>query len=375
MPSLQEIRAKLMSQQARAEGGGRDNSIYPFWNIPEGSTAILRFLPDNNSDNTFFWVERLIIRLPFSGVDGDSQKNVTVQVPCMEMYGKTCPILSEIRPWFKDPELDSVARTYWKKKSYIFQGFVVDDALGETEKPDNPVRRFVINSSIYNIIKQSLMDPEMEDLPVDYVNGRDFRLTKGKKGQYADYSTSKWSMKTRALSDDEAEAIETHGLFDLSSFLPKEPSEEELEVIKEMFQASVDGEPYDSNRWGQYYRPSGMGDNSGQQGTSSQTQAKKPVKNEKPVKVNKPAKEEEPEEVEESTEETSEEAPAKKTSASDALAKLKARTAKKSEESVKEAEDSDDADDQPETPSASAKSAKADPSEILAALRQRAKKS
>jgi hypothetical protein len=28
--------------------------------------------------------------------------------------------------------------------------------------------------------------------------------------------------------------------------------------MKEMFEASVDGQPYDTERWGQYYRPAGV---------------------------------------------------------------------------------------------------------------------
>jgi len=31
-----------------------------------------------------------------------------------------------------------------------------------------------------------------------------------------------------------------------------------LRIIKEMFEASVDGQPYDTGRWGQYYRPYGL---------------------------------------------------------------------------------------------------------------------
>jgi cytoskeletal protein RodZ len=44
----------------------------------------------------------------------------------------------------------------------------------------------------------------------------------------------------------------------LSTFLPKKPTEVELRVIKEMFEASVDGQPYDTERWGQYFRPAGV---------------------------------------------------------------------------------------------------------------------
>jgi hypothetical protein len=31
-----------------------------------------------------------------------------------------------------------------------------------------------------------------------------------------------------------------------------------MKVIKEMFEASVDGQPYDTERWGQYFRPAGV---------------------------------------------------------------------------------------------------------------------
>jgi len=47
-------------------------------------------------------------------------------------------------------------------------------------------------------------------------------------------------------------------LFNLSDFLPKKPSAQELAIIKEMFEASVDGQPYDTERWGSYYRPRGV---------------------------------------------------------------------------------------------------------------------
>jgi len=40
--------------------------------------------------------------------------------------------------------------------------------------------------------------------------------------------------------------------------LPKKPTEVEVKVIEEMFKASVDGEPYDLEKFGQYYRPYGL---------------------------------------------------------------------------------------------------------------------
>lgn len=258
--SLAEIRAKLKQQE---QGGNRpkmDGSVYPFWNMEEGSTTTLRFLPDDNPNNSFFWIERLMIKLPFSGIKGQpDSRPVLVQVPCMEMYDQPCPVLGEVRNWFKDPSLEDLGRKYWKKRSYIFQGFVVDGGIDERDgAPENPIRRFVIGPQLFQVIKQALMDPDMEDLPTDFVNGIDFRLNKTSKGGYADYSTSTWARRERPLSDEEKRAIDEHGLFDLSEFIPKKPDEAAVQVIKEMFEASVDGEPYDEERWGNYFRPGGM---------------------------------------------------------------------------------------------------------------------
>lgn len=264
MASLAEIRAKLKEQENRAGGnnsntGGGDNAIYPFWNMQEGEQATLRFLPDGNPANTFFWVERLMIKLPFAGVKGETDSRpVQVQVPCMEMYGESCPILSEVRGWFKDPTLEDMGRKYWKKRSYIFQGFVTDNPLKEDTIPDNPIRRFIIGPQIFQLIKAALMDPDMEELPTDYTAGVDFRLSKGSKGGYADYGASNWARRDRPLNDAEMKAINDHGLYNLSDFLPKKPTEVELKVLTEMFEASVDGEAYDPDRWSQYFRPAGM---------------------------------------------------------------------------------------------------------------------
>ena len=262
MASLAEIRAKLKEQETRSTGGstgGGDNAIYPFWNMKEGESTTLRFLPDGNPDNTFFWVERLMIKLPFAGVKGETDSRpVQVQVPCMEMYGESCSILQEVRGWFKDPSLEDMGRKYWKKRSYIFQGFVTDNPLTDDTTPENPIRRFIIGPQIFQLIKQALMDPDMEELPTDYTAGVDFRLNKGSKGGYADYGASSWARRERPLGDAEMAAVNNHGLFNLSDFLPKKPSEVEVKVLTEMFEASVDGEAYDPDKWSQYFRPAGM---------------------------------------------------------------------------------------------------------------------
>lgn len=293
MATLAEIRAKLLAAEKKngdRQSGG-DNAIYPFWNLQENSTAVVRFLPDGDESNDFFWRERQMIKIAFSGVKGgDENKPITINVPCVEMFGMECPVHNEIRPWFKDSTMEDMARKYWKKRSYIFQGFVTDNPLQEDTKAENPIRRFIINPSIYKIIHAALMDPDFgEYLPTDYDMGTDFRITKTQKGQYADYSTSNWARKERSLTQEERDAIAEHRLFNLNDFLPKKPNDEELNAIFEMFEASVGGELYDPDRFANFYRPYGMDapGNSGSDNTKTELKAEAP-------KTEAPAPKEEP---------------------------------------------------------------------------------
>ena len=69
------------------------------------------------------------------------------------------------------------------------------------------------------------------------------------------------------MNNSDVEAVNKVGLFNLKDFLPKKPTDVELKVIKEMFEASVDGEAYDAEKWGQYYRAAGMSQATGDPNT------------------------------------------------------------------------------------------------------------
>ena len=262
MASLADIRRRFAEQEnkrnsSKSEGEG---PIYPHWNIKEGETAVLRFLPDGNAANPYFWVERLMFKFPFNGIKGDpSSGKVIVQVPCMEMYGDKDAVLDEVRTWFKDESMKEMGRAYWKKKTYLFQGFVRSDPMGG-QTPENPIRRFMISPQIFNKIKGGLTNPEIEHLPTDYINGLDFHIKKEPKSgtDYADYNGSEYSRRETSLSEAEAEAIDKFGLSNLADFLPVKPTPEVQAVIFEMFEASVNGEAYDPARWGSYFTPPGM---------------------------------------------------------------------------------------------------------------------
>jgi len=92
MASLAEIRAKLQEAQSKSTGqstGGGDNAIYPHWNMAEGKEAVIRLLPDGNPNNTFFWVERAMIKLPFAGPNQSKYKSHVWKCTMMVLFAQS----------------------------------------------------------------------------------------------------------------------------------------------------------------------------------------------------------------------------------------------------------------------------------------------
>lgn len=276
MATLAEIRALLAAEQAKQEavkngtftGNSQPDAFLAFWNIPENQDLNLRFLPDADPNNPYFWREREMINLEFNGVKGVHTDKVRLQVPCNEMWvPNSCPILTEVRQWYKhaketgNEDLSKEASKYWKKKSYLFQCLIAPGSVEvkDDNPPENPVRRVLVNKDLFEKIKSILMNPDVAELPTDFEHGRDFRVIKAKNaGGYNNYDASQFKFSERPLNEDERAAIEQYGLFDLSEFMPKQPTAEELVAIREMFEASTNGEAYDPARWAAYYRPAGV---------------------------------------------------------------------------------------------------------------------
>lgn len=258
----ERIRAILQAQEKPKDNNSKNfGAVYPFWNLKHGETATVRFIPDGDTSNTLPWVENQQINLSFPGIIGETPRSVTFKVPCMEMYSLADPILAHIRKekWFDDEEMKDTGSKYWKKYSYLMQGFIAEDGIGESETPDNPIRRFVFSKQVFNPIRSGYADPDFEEAVDDYQEGIDFTIRCEPNGQWNNYSTSGFKRKSRSLSQPEIEAIETHGLNNLSDFRPKQPTAEESAEIYEMFEASVAGEFYDPSRWGHLpWRPRGV---------------------------------------------------------------------------------------------------------------------
>lgn len=232
--SLEQLRAAF--KKTDNEGGKRSNNYYPFWEIKEGQSVTVRFIPDKNSGNPFgFLVEKIMHPLTING----EKKSI----PCLTMYGDPCPICKVSSAFFKDEGKKSeMGKKYWRKAQQIAQALIVDDPLPANEetgeKHTGKIRFLALGKQISDVIKEGLGDPDLLENPTDFEGGYDFVIKKTMKDEYATYQVgSKFRGKQRALTTDEREAVEEQQI-DLSTLLPAQP---ELERVETMLEAALTG--------------------------------------------------------------------------------------------------------------------------------------
>ena len=271
-------------EKAKEQSGGfeKDHSVFPFWNLPFEGSATLRLIPFEDKLSGQFWTEKKIIRMSFVDPQDDS-KLIRFEAPCYEMYAKDhkCPVLQPARDLYEEADaqenagddqeaerLRKIAGAHWIKPVFYDQGFVVKPGINEAEVPENPVRVFPFLKQIHQVIFGKLMSEEedgfdflptgefsMQDvndvltdgaLSEDEIErvlnkflGINFILKKIQKGKYANYQTSSWSMSPSMLTEDQLEGLNEHGLHDLRQRLPKQPTDEQYEIMTEMVNVSI----------------------------------------------------------------------------------------------------------------------------------------
>ena len=108
-----------------------------------------------------------------------------------------------------------------------------------------------------------MSDDEIDTIPSDPINGREFILNvtekvasiNGNTQKVKDYSTSKWSSNISPLTEAEQEWINNNGAFILKNYIPSRPSTEQELAMLELFEASYNEDPYDYNRWFNIFKP------------------------------------------------------------------------------------------------------------------------
>ncbi len=261
---------ELKSRTVSASGGAGASKGFKHWLIETDSSAVVRFIPDQENDVTAPASIELkqykpeftaAINLP-EGASMDKFPKFIVKLPCLTMYEgeTTCPGLAVAKSLYDAGGKDKLASSLYFKKTYILQGFVVSDPM-DGAQPVDALRTFQLSPQLIEAFLAGCNSPDMEAPPWDTVDGTDFRITKGRKGEFASYTTSAFVRKSRPLSADELAAIE--GAKPLISFRPAKPDEAHQQAMVEILEAASVGAPYDYARWGKFFVPFGLDINKG----------------------------------------------------------------------------------------------------------------
>ena len=187
--------------------GGGDQSWklkYPFWKMPDDSTAVVRFLPDLDDENNLgFLVENLQHELIVNG-----QKKT---VPCLSMHGEDCPICQLSRKYY-DEKNDEMGKKYYRKKSYLGQVIVIESPIEHDQS--QLVKLIEFGPAVFKQIQAAFQSGDLEVPPYELKGGYNFRIKKTKNGQYASYTTSSFAPKQSDLEDEILEAINLYNLAD-----------------------------------------------------------------------------------------------------------------------------------------------------------------
>lgn len=236
--SLASLKSAFVKEDAqKGQNTQFVNNYYPFWSMTPGQKAVIRFLPDLNTNNPKgFLVEKVTHKLTINGQEK--------KIPCLSMYEEDCPICKISQAYYKaQDELNG--KKYWKKRQYLGQAIIVEDPLPANdagEKHEGKVRMIALGFQLYNIIVDAFSSDELEDNPYDFENGYDFTIKKTEQGSYATYVVgSKFSNRPRSLTAVELATAE-EGSIDLSTLLPKNPGREKVQA---MLDAEMNGEEFE----------------------------------------------------------------------------------------------------------------------------------
>ena len=211
MATLAEIRAKLKIESEKGKGGGRsqsDNTVYAHWNIPDNSTAVVRFLPAPaaDGDDALPWVRTF--SHGFQGPGGWFIDN------CLTTLNEKCPVCEHNSTlWNSGIEANKeIARKQKRKLSYMANILVISDPANKDN--EGKVFLFKFGKKIFDKISEA-MNPEFADEtpvnPFDMWEGANFKLKIRNVEGYRNYDKSEFDKVTAVANGDEDELESIYG--------------------------------------------------------------------------------------------------------------------------------------------------------------------
>lgn len=242
-PALEDLKKRFQEQKEKSSNNNNQSNgdYYAFWTMPDDETAVVRTLPIANQKGAMPFLEKDHHKLSIEGKDEI--------IPCIAMYGETCPICELSRKYYKlkDEESQKKGKYYYRNRSYLASAYIKKDPLPldpETkENAEGKVKVVQFGNQLYKKYNASLetlvKNEEIDDVPWSLENGLDFNIVKKKGAKWAEWDlASDFSRRTSSLP---ASFIEEFVPVDLSKFLPANPG---LEKVQRMLDAHMNDGSY-----------------------------------------------------------------------------------------------------------------------------------
>lgn len=251
MAEYRKLQEKLKSEVDSKPKSEFSSQYYsPFSSMKENDVALIRFLPDKNSNNPRQWyVEKVQHRFEINGEVKYS--------PCLWSYDKTpCPICQLSQKFYKEEGKDSKhGLELYKKINYIVQVLVIKDPTSNDSGESREGKVFLMNLSkqLFNFIQAQFDNfDDDDDVPWSIDGGFDFSLKKTvNAGRNSYIIGSAFKNRSRALTEDEIQAVEDSG-YDLSTIIPSKPETVDLEKMASQYLSGDfsddDSSDYDFNK-------------------------------------------------------------------------------------------------------------------------------
>lgn len=233
---INALRAAFSKKSEGGENTGFWDKFYPFYKMELDQTAIFRFLPDLDDNNPLgFIVENKYHQLT---VNGQKKK-----IACLKMYGEACPCCEMSSKYYGEGN-KNMGLAFWRKIDYIAQGLVIQSPFEYPVKADeNPVRLVSLGPKLYKVIESQIVkNIDMEAMPYDLAAGYNFHINKTKQGEYSDYTTSSFRAKSTPIPEDLLSRIELH---QLANFRFAKIEREQMDTMIEAF---LTGKSYEAEK-------------------------------------------------------------------------------------------------------------------------------
>jgi hypothetical protein len=228
MPSIADIKKNIAEKQAAKSRykSTVDKTYFPFWDMPDGESAVVRIIPDENPENpNSFFLEKDSHTL---SIDGNDR---TVVCPKTFDRSSDCPICDLSQKYYREGDKEK-GKYYWRYRTYPVRLLVLENPLEVEDENGDPVDyvgrvcNSTFRSQVIEALEEGIKDIDSPQPLVLYDFIIKKKVTREGDNTYNNFAFSRLATEPSPIPEEYAENIE---LIDFRDLLPDNPGLEKVQ--------------------------------------------------------------------------------------------------------------------------------------------------